>query len=106
MDPRYRKQHEVVQKILHVLEVEPENKNKLIGLFEEMQQYGNPPETIAPVSGFFWFHTSIADHKIGPMPTLSERIRMLLCNLSGLKNYKWMDSESVGSEGVGSEGEE
>lgn len=53
MDPRYRKQHEVVQKILHVLEVEPENKNKLISLFEEMQQYGNPPETIAPVSGFF-----------------------------------------------------
>ena len=53
IEQNHKKQHAVVKKILEALDKQPNNKAKLIALFEEMQQYGNPPECIAPVSGFF-----------------------------------------------------
>lgn len=49
---RYKGQYDIVLKILHLLETSPENKSEMIALFEKMQEYGNPPEGIAPASGF------------------------------------------------------
>ena len=38
--------------ILKILETNPQNKAQMIALFEKMQEYGNPPEGIAPTTGF------------------------------------------------------
>ena len=43
---RYRKQYLVVNDILAQLQKDPNNKEALIKKFEEMQQYGTPPEGI------------------------------------------------------------
>jgi len=50
MDPidkkRYEDQLDCVRQLLLVLEKEPENKEKMISLFEKMHDYGVPPEGI------------------------------------------------------------
>ena len=40
--------------IVETLDKTPENKEKLIQLFEDMQEYGNPPEGIASPASFMW----------------------------------------------------
>lgn len=47
---RFKKQHEVIRQILRVLDETPEDKKKLIDLFEKMQDYGQPPAGIASVT--------------------------------------------------------
>ena len=40
---RFKKQYEIITAIIEVLDKEPENKDKLMKLFEDMQEYGQPP---------------------------------------------------------------
>ncbi len=47
---RYRSQYCIIQQILKVLDENPENKQKLMDLFEKMQDYGQPPAGITSVS--------------------------------------------------------
>lgn len=48
---RYNSQYGIIIEIIDILESSPENKSKMISLFEKMQEYGNPPEGIAPATG-------------------------------------------------------
>lgn len=47
---RFKKQYEIICGIIEALDKEPQNKQKLMKLFEDMQQYGQPPAGIASVT--------------------------------------------------------
>ena len=47
---RFKKQYEIICGIIEILDKDPENKEKLMRLFEEMQEYGQPPAGIASVT--------------------------------------------------------
>ena len=47
---RFKKQYEIICAIIVTLDKDPENKDKLMKLFEDMQEYGQPPEGIASVT--------------------------------------------------------
>lgn len=47
---RFEEQYSTIKLILHTLDTEPENKTKLMELFEKMQDYGQPPAGIVSVS--------------------------------------------------------
>lgn len=52
---RFRKQYEILNEIIGILDNSPEKKDKLIELFEKMQELGSPPEGIASTASFMWF---------------------------------------------------
>jgi peroxin-19 len=47
---RFKKQYKIIDQIIVTLDNDPENKEKLMQLFEEMQEYGQPPAGIASVT--------------------------------------------------------
>lgn len=56
---RYAKQFEYVNALLLQLQTNPENKEKLISLFEGMQAQGDPPkEVLSTDNPFLNFNTS------------------------------------------------
>ena len=47
---RYRNQYKLILEILEVFDKTPEDKTRLMDLFERMQDYGQPPAGIVSVS--------------------------------------------------------
>lgn len=47
---RFKQQYKVIDQIITTLDNDPDNKEKLMQLFEEMQEYGQPPAGIASVT--------------------------------------------------------
>lgn len=47
---RYKKQYNIICEIILTLDEQPDNKEKLMDLFEKMQDYGQPPAGIASVT--------------------------------------------------------
>lgn len=47
---RFKQQYKIIDQIITILDKDPENKDKLMQLFEEMQEYGQPPVGIASVT--------------------------------------------------------
>lgn len=47
---RYKKQYHIICEIITTLDDQPDNKEKLMDLFEKMQDYGQPPAGIASVT--------------------------------------------------------
>ncbi|EAR93628.2 Pex19 family protein (macronuclear) [Tetrahymena thermophila SB210] len=48
---RYQKQQKCIDEILEIVQKEPNNKDKMIAKFEEMQEYGQPPEPLINAFG-------------------------------------------------------
>jgi hypothetical protein len=48
--PRFQKQHEIIDAIIKTLDNDPNDKERLMKYFEEMQEYGQPPAGITSVT--------------------------------------------------------